>query len=370
MSRRAAKWVIVLIAAAMLAVAVHARAEDDADGGKAAWTGGATLGDNNGDGYVSAADAAVLLRAIAKKDALFDTAFEMADITQNGLLDEVDVRASLWAAAGLIPDTVKFAERVSTGLIDEARFDLFRYDGITDDMQGNYVSASVRVNLTEGEAYNSTYYLADIYVQELNCLVTAFPGGSYGNHSGFVAPAAARLGAVIAINGDYFSARKLLPLVRNGVVYKSGLTPSRDMAVLTYDGVLHTYKVRQLNRQMLLELKIYQTWAFGPALLDAEGKAETSFNTQVGGANPRTVIGYYEPGHYCFLVVDGRQGAYSTGMRMAELAALCEELGMQAAYNLDGGQTSAMATRYGLVNRPTGGGRAVSDMVYIQDREG
>jgi exopolysaccharide biosynthesis protein len=36
--------------------------------------------------------------------------------------------------------------------------------------------------------------------------------------------------------------------------------------------------------------------------------------------NPRSAIGYYEPGHYCFIVVDGRQNGYSDGMTLDELA--------------------------------------------------
>ena len=27
----------------------------------------------------------------------------------------------------------------------------------------------------------------------------------------------------------------------------------------------------------------------------------------ISGGNPRSCIGYYEPGHYCFVIVDGRQ---------------------------------------------------------------
>ncbi len=39
----------------------------------------------------------------------------------------------------------------------------------------------------------------------------------------------------------------------------------------------------------------------------------TEFNSTLGKANPRTAVGNYEPGHYCFLVVDGRQPGYSDG---------------------------------------------------------
>jgi exopolysaccharide biosynthesis protein len=53
--------------------------------------------------------------------------------------------------------------------------------------------------------------------------------------------------------------------------------------------------------------KVWQIFYFGPMLLDEEGHAMKKFNSDVNPVNPRSVIGYYEPGHYCFLVVDGRQ---------------------------------------------------------------
>ena len=89
------------------------------------------------------------------------------------------------------------------------------------------------------------------------------------------------------------------------------------------------------------------------------------FISEVTAANPRTVIGYYYPGHYCFLVVDGRQSRYSAGMTMSILSEFCESLGLTAAYNLDGGQSSQMIAENGFVNLPINGGRAVSDIVYI-----
>lgn len=108
-------------------------------------------------------------------------------------------------------------------------------------------------------------------------------------------------------------------------------------------------------------------WSFGPALLDVDGRAKTEFDTTVAEANPRTAVGYYEPGHYCFLAVNGRGAEDSAGMTMAELAALFESLGCKAAYNMDGGQSSVMAWDEGrvTVNTPASGGRPVSDIIYI-----
>ena len=79
--------------------------------------------------------------------------------------------------------------------------------------------------------------------------------------------------------------------------------------------------------------------------------------------NPRSAIGYFAPGHYCFVVVDGRQKGYSEGMSLDELASTLASLGCQTAYNLDGGATAMMVFQGKLVNQPTNGGRTSSDII-------
>ena len=91
------------------------------------------------------------------------------------------------------------------------------------------------------------------------------------------------------------------------------------------------------------------------------------FNSSVKNANPRCAIGYFEPGHYCFETVDGRQPGYSEGMTLQALSQLFYDLGCKVAYNLDGGQTAMMAYGNQLVNRPINGGRESSDIIYISD---
>ena len=78
--------------------------------------------------------------------------------------------------------------------------------------------------------------------------------------------------------------------------------------------------------------------------------------------NPRSVIGYYEPGHYCFITVDGRDK--DRGISMAELSMLCADMGLAAAYNLDGGGSSCMyfaGMNYGQNTRGT------TDIAYIAE---
>ena len=82
-------------------------------------------------------------------------------------------------------------------------------------------------------------------------------------------------------------------------------------------------------------------------------------------ANPRTAIGYYEPGHYCIIVVDGRQNGYSSGYTNAQMSELFYSMGCKIGYNLDGGQSTVMAWDGKIAHSPYKGGRKVSDIVYI-----
>ncbi|MCK4742068.1 MAG: phosphodiester glycosidase family protein, partial [Anaerolineales bacterium] len=71
--------------------------------------------------------------------------------------------------------------------------------------------------------------------------------------------------------------------------------------------------------------------------------------------HPRTAICYNQDYLY-FVVVDGRDNAYSIGMTVLELANFCqEELHATEGINLDGGGSSTMWVNGEVVNRPSDG---------------
>ena len=325
-----------------------------------------TPGDLDLDGAVTAGDAARLYRSIQGDRSRWWDLVRLGDLTQNDDLDETDVRVALHLAAGLIPDYVSFAEVVSKGILDESHFDVFSYTGTQRD-GWNYKSENVSVTVTKHSKKNLTYYCADIYVRYLGSFSTAL---SNGRNRGLyqTVPEAARMHqAILAVNGDYFKARKYGPIVRNGDWIRTNMSQVRDICIMTYDGVLTTYGPKELTLEDVTAMNPYQLWIFGPELLDAEGRAMTKFNSRLTDRNPRTAIGYFEPGHYCLVVVDGRQGEYSGGLTMKDLSALFADLGCTAAYNLDGGETSAMATAEELINRPFRDGRVLSDFILIRE---
>lgn len=238
------------------------------------------------------------------------------------------------------------------------------------ETENSYTSPDIAYfwySVTDKDSYSEivTYFVVDIYVKDATVIKTGFASGSFKSMAyrsmKFVSD---KVGAVIAISGDYARARDTGLVIRNGEVLRTKLDPRRDVGVLFKDGTFKTYLARQVPLDDILAADPWQSWCFGPALLDEDGHAKTRFNTDVGKLNPRAVFGYYEPGHYCFVLVDGRQEKYSMGMTMSELSLLMESLGCTAAINLDGGLTAQLAWRGNLINHPLRD-RVLHDIIYI-----
>ncbi len=70
---------------------------------------------------------------------------------------------------------------------------------------------------------------------------------------------------------------------------------------------------------------------------------------------PRTVIGSTADNKIVLFVCDGRQGAYSDGATMLELAQIMKGIGCVNALNLDGGGSSAIIAGGTLLNKPSDG---------------
>ena len=179
-------------------------------------------------------------------------------------------------------------------------------------------------------------------------------------------------GTVLAVNGDYYGSRDRGVVIRNGVIYRD--KPYKDVCVLYYDGRMETYTKDGFDSQKAVNDGAYQAWSFGPALLDENGRAIHDIDYSIKPNNPRSVIGYYEPGHYCIVTVAGRRTDRATGqtegegrgMTLAELASLMQELGCSRAYNLDGGATSMLFFNGQRANVPAGDGkRQCSDMIVF-----
>jgi exopolysaccharide biosynthesis protein len=229
----------------------------------------------------------------------------------------------------------------------------------------SYKSANVNVSINKVHENGVTYFVADIYVADIKYLKTGF--GSTGKLGAreFVDATLKANGGIIGINGDNCLNNPCL-LIRNGIYYPKFTKTSSDALVMYNDGTMKTIPSSQFDMNHVKAESPYQVWGFGPMLLD-NGKPMTKFNSSLSGTNPRTAMGYYEPGHYCFVVVDGRQAGYSNGYTLADLSQLFYKLGCTAAFNFDGGGSTQMAFMGNRINKPCSDYRKTYDLVYISD---
>lgn len=240
-------------------------------------------------------------------------------------------------------------------------------DGEVVKTDNSYQSANVNVSIDKVEKDGTVYFVADIYLADIKYFKTAFGQNELGKNE-FIHHNLKNNNGIVGINGDNCRDNPCL-IIRNGVYYDWHTSSTFDTLVMYNDGSMETISGPEVKFDTIKEKAPYQTWGFGPMLLDDNGQPMSEFNSTVAGSkNPRTAVGYYEPGHYCFVAVDGRRPDYSEGFTMEELSQLMFELGCKKAFNLDGGGSTQLAYMDEYVNIPSKD-RTVNDMIYICDSE-
>jgi len=233
--------------------------------------------------------------------------------------------------------------------------------------ENSYRSANVNVTFTNVREKGANIHIADIYIRDIACLQAVFAKDTFGRgYAEWPWDVAERKNPVVGVNGDFYGTRDSGVVIRNGVLYREDPRITRDVGVIYWDGTMECFSPKEFDTQHEMERGAYQAWNFGPMLLDEDGKAMEKFNSKVNPANPRAALGYFEPGHYCMVAVDG--GSYaSAGLSLRNLSALMEYLGCSAAYNLDGGGTAVMMRGTEIYSDPEGKGRQCSDFVMVMD---
>lgn len=275
-----------------------------------------------------------------------------------------------------MPPDVTSTPYVDYGQFGERFADKFATDDTVTQTATEYRSKDIYISLsmhtTEFDRGQVVYHVADIYVRNIENFRTKLAHDTYGR--GFtedVRKMNFNEGGIVGLSGDMTSSTRGGIAIRNGVVYCS--KTFGDVCVLYWDGTMVTYEEDRFSMDEAVAGGAYQAWDFGPKLLDDNGEPLEEFNSRVRLHNPRSVIGYYEPGHYCFVIIEGRIDR-STGATMAQTAEIMQRLGCKQAYNLDGGQSAIMAYNNGdgdwsndFVNIPYNGGRPLTDMLFITE---
>lgn len=237
----------------------------------------------------------------------------------------------------------------------------------------SYISENIHITIdkisTTDETHKMpvTYFVSDIYLTDIEQYQSAFSNGEYRpGANGSIQLTIKKNSGLVGINGDYYGVRNDGLVIRNSVLYRDSLFG--DIMVLYYDGTMVPYSYDDIDLDAIIAKSPFQAWSFGPVLVKNYQMVDPdALPGDISKLNPRAAIGYYEPGHYCFVVVDGRNDNYSVGVTLEELSKIFYDLGCESAYNLDGGRTAAMVFDGEYISVRAGGGRHASDVIYIAE---
>ena len=240
----------------------------------------------------------------------------------------------------------------------DGRFTAQTAESMTDGSTTWYRDPGCEITLTTYQLASGPVRVADVYVSDISRLSCALANSAYGKgQRESVTDLTNRYGAVFSITGDNYSERYGGVIMRNGVLYSRIPDPTRDLCVLNWDGVMSVYSPEEFNLTEAIDAGAYQIWSFGPALV-REGAALDTDGSEYYLPMRRSAIGYYEPGHYCFVIMEGK-------VSLADMAQTMVNLGCESAYNLYGGRLAAMTYNGTYFTTQQEGDRACSDVILI-----
>lgn len=244
---------------------------------------------------------------------------------------------------------------------------VFRFSGVFgsaepergEDASGkHYRDAGCSITITETAADTGSVQVADVYISDISRLQTVMAGDAYGKGLREDPEAMTlRSGALFSMTGDNYSERYGGVVMRNGVLYSDDI--DRDICVLNWDGSMAVYPMKEYNLPEIMEQGAYQIWSFGPILLKG-GEIPDRYITDMLRPCRRAAIGYYEPGHYCFVIMNGDVSLEAMSLQM-------QQLGCESAYALYGGRLAEMNYDGAVVGAGQEVNRECSDIIVITE---
>ena len=232
-----------------------------------------------------------------------------------------------------------------------------------------YSDPTIHVKIESGRVSDCDYWVADIQLGHASQLRTA-PADSFS--SNMVMPGTAiarRVNAILAIDGDYFCYTRKGFILRQGTVYLDKLEGRRDLLLIDEDGDFH-FIHNAADGEGVTEIdgkKIINAFFFGPILVQ-DGKLNKDYNfDEMTSFEPcqRMCIGQVGPLHYK-VVCCAAPYRGSTGMKTRAFAKLVLDLGIENAYNLDGGDSTMLifnGKKINDVDNPKT--RDLADIIYF-----
>ena len=242
-----------------------------------------------------------------------------------------------------------------------------------DSFPLSYADGTLDLTITKEWFGQSWCYAAHVLLSDFSRLSTFCANGSYDNGYETTSSAAERIGAVLAVNGDYSASYLDYIVVRDGVI-RNGADRNMWMPGVysAHTGLLQSAwetggvpGVAGASVQQLVDDgMVTDTFCFGPPVL----QNGAVFVGSGGGRAQRTFIGTNgSPGDLWIVVADGRYNdGESLGLTAEECALFLQSKGCTLGVPLDGGGSSTMVFNGRVLNATRYEQRAVVDFLALR----
>ena len=241
-------------------------------------------------------------------------------------------------------------------------------EGYSSDL--TYQDPTIEVTIEAGRDYNTDYWVAYIKIADASQLRTAAASTFDSNRTTSGKAMAKRMQAVLAINGDYFSYINDGYLIRQGTLYRELPRGVRDVLLIDAHGDFHiVLRATMESMKLFSQINIANSFNFGPALVVSGERVKRFYdngNAALEGRQ-RMAIAQVKTGSLEYIAVStaGPKGN-NQGMTLEQFSNLLEDLGVENAYNLDGGNSTMMIFRDVYINAMHEATmRPISDIVYF-----
>lgn len=242
-----------------------------------------------------------------------------------------------------------------------------------------YEDPTIRVSIETTRYCDTPMFIARVRIADASQLRTMMAGAYGSQRTALATTLAERGGAVLAINGDYYSYIGTGLIVRQGHTFRSRADSDFDVLMIDVNGDFHVAK--EIDEATLNEAyaalggsveeggSIVQAFTFGPALIENGVRAHEEYKRADGGARKpaqRMVIAQDGPLSYVVVCCEGPDNKNSKGLTLEQMGQFMLDLGVTTAYNLDGGGSTTMVFDGQKINaRSTSKNRSVSDIIYF-----
>lgn len=213
-----------------------------------------------------------------------------------------------------------------------------------------YEDASLRVEITEDRVDTTRVVIARVRIADPSQLRTAPAYAFDRDQTAPMTAIAQRVNAVLAINGDYYSyqATRGGYMIRQGEMYIDQPIKGRDVLIIDGNGdftIEHEITEETLEKYEAMG-GIVNSFNFGPGII-VDGEMTDSFGGTYNSAEMKAArsciaqVRRGEPEYLC-IVTESSDDSVGGGLTLRQFAEYVATLGVENAYNLDGGNSAAL----------------------------